>query len=69
MGVVFSSRCHNHSPTMATELEEQAVQSRKEPGALKNFIAGGVGGVCVVVVGHPLDTIKVARYVYIPCTC
>ncbi|CAL8115556.1 unnamed protein product [Orchesella dallaii] len=26
---------------------------------LKNFLAGGFGGVCLVVVGHPLDTIKV----------
>ena len=25
----------------------------------KNFIAGGVGGVCTVVSGHPFDTIKV----------
>ncbi len=33
--------------------------ARKEPGAIKNFIAGGVGGVCVVLTGHPLDTIKV----------
>ena len=27
--------------------------------ALKSFLAGGVGGVCVVLVGHPLDLIKV----------
>ncbi|XP_070558942.1 mitochondrial carnitine/acylcarnitine carrier protein-like [Ptychodera flava] len=25
----------------------------------KNFLAGGFGGVCLVVTGHPLDTIKV----------
>jgi solute carrier family 25 carnitine/acylcarnitine transporter 20/29 len=24
-----------------------------------NFIAGGVGGVCSVIVGHPFDTVKV----------
>ena len=40
----------------------ETVKTRKEPGALKNFIAGGVGGVCVVVVGHPLDTIKVDHF-------
>lgn len=34
---------------------------RKEPGALKNFLAGGVGGICVVLSCHPLDTIKVER--------
>ncbi|XP_067684162.1 mitochondrial carnitine/acylcarnitine carrier protein-like [Haliotis asinina] len=27
--------------------------------SVKNFIAGGVGGVCCVATGHPLDTIKV----------
>lgn len=46
---------------MATE--EVSVKGRREPGALKNFVAGGVGGVCVVLVGHPLDTIKVGRRV------
>lgn len=28
-------------------------------GALKDFLAGGVGGSCLVVVGHPFDTVKV----------
>jgi len=32
---------------------------RREPAALKSFLAGGVGGVCNVLTGHPLDTIKV----------
>ena len=27
---------------------------------VKDFISGGVGGVCLVVAGHPFDTIKVA---------
>jgi len=26
---------------------------------VENFIAGGVGGICAVSVGHPFDTIKV----------
>lgn len=26
---------------------------------IKNFLAGGVGGVCTVISGHPFDTIKV----------
>lgn len=26
---------------------------------VKNFLAGGFGGVCLVGAGHPLDTIKV----------
>ncbi|XP_069142378.1 mitochondrial carnitine/acylcarnitine carrier protein-like [Argopecten irradians] len=31
----------------------------KKPSPLKDFIAGGAGGVCCVFAGHPLDTIKV----------
>jgi len=27
---------------------------------VKNFLAGGFGGVCLVFAGHPLDTIKVS---------
>ena len=33
-----------------------------EPSLTKTFIAGGVGGACVVLVGHPLDTIKVRSF-------
>uniref|UniRef100_A0A8B9F8I8 Uncharacterized protein n=1 Tax=Amazona collaria TaxID=241587 RepID=A0A8B9F8I8_9PSIT len=29
---------------------------------VKNFFAGGFGGVCLVFVGHPLDTIKVRQW-------
>ena len=32
----------------------------KEPSFLKSFIAGGMGGVALLCVGHPLDTVKVA---------
>ncbi len=49
-------------PEVRTEAEKEGGGGggRKEPGAFKNFLAGGVGGVCVVLTGHPLDTIKVA---------
>ena len=33
-----------------------------EPSLTKTFIAGGVGGACVVFIGHPLDTIKVRAF-------
>jgi solute carrier family 25 carnitine/acylcarnitine transporter 20/29 len=36
--------------------------------ALKNFLAGGVGGIALVFAGHPLDTIKVYHFTKI-CTC
>ena len=42
-------------------MSESGGSGRKEPSALKNFLSGGVGGVCTVVTGHPLDTIKVRR--------
>jgi solute carrier family 25 carnitine/acylcarnitine transporter 20/29 len=33
--------------------------SSSAESALKSFLSGGVGGICVVLVGHPLDLIKV----------
>ncbi|XP_058968412.2 mitochondrial carnitine/acylcarnitine carrier protein-like [Pocillopora verrucosa] len=38
--------------------EPQKKQTRSTSG-VKNFLAGGFGGICCVVSGHPLDTIKV----------
>ncbi len=32
---------------------------RKNVDPFKNLIAGGVGGACLVIIGHPPDTIKV----------
>jgi solute carrier family 25 carnitine/acylcarnitine transporter 20/29 len=28
---------------------------------VKNFLAGGFGGICTVLSGHPFDTIKVRK--------
>ena len=39
--------------------EKASRPAKKSPSAVKDFLAGGFGGVCLVVVGHPLDTIKV----------
>ncbi|XP_016374835.1 mitochondrial carnitine/acylcarnitine carrier protein-like [Sinocyclocheilus rhinocerous] len=36
-----------------------AVEPDRRVSPLKNFVAGGVGGVCLLFTGHPLDTIKV----------
>ena len=32
----------------------------EDPSSLKSFIAGGIGGMVEVTVGHPLDTVKVS---------
>ena len=45
-------------------------EGKKEPGAFKSFVAGGAGGVCIVLTGHPMDTIKVlttARFLVGSC--
>eukprot|EP00571_Detonula_confervacea_P014224 CAMPEP_0172298260 /NCGR_PEP_ID=MMETSP1058-20130122/997_1 /TAXON_ID=83371 /ORGANISM="Detonula confervacea, Strain CCMP 353" /LENGTH=335 /DNA_ID=CAMNT_0013007523 /DNA_START=160 /DNA_END=1167 /DNA_ORIENTATION=- len=52
------------TPTMTTKLETQQEeskpkQSESSSSALKSFISGGVGGACCVLVGHPLDLVKV----------
>jgi solute carrier family 25 carnitine/acylcarnitine transporter 20/29 len=36
----------------------------KNVDPFKSFIAGGVGGVCLVIIGHPPDTIKVNFLIY-----
>lgn len=36
-----------------------AGESDRRVSPLKNFVAGGVGGLCLLFAGHPLDTIKV----------
>ncbi|KAI9882365.1 MAG: hypothetical protein M1823_005888 [Watsoniomyces obsoletus] len=44
----------------AEEVKEEAKAAAKSTlSGLRSFIAGGVGGVCAVVVGHPFDLIKV----------
>ncbi|CAG0883454.1 unnamed protein product [Cyprideis torosa] len=41
------------------ETEVDHLKTKHASSALKDFIAGGVGGMCCVAAGHPLDTIKV----------
>lgn len=33
--------------------------AKKSVSSLRDFAAGGAGGVCAVVVGHPFDLVKV----------
>lgn len=42
------------------EVKEEAVAAAKTTlSGLRSLAAGGVGGVCAVVVGHPFDLVKV----------
>ncbi len=34
---------------------------KQRTSEVKNFLAGGFGGICTVVSGHPFDTIKVGQ--------
>ena len=43
--------------------EDNKVEKKSDgKGGIKSFIAGGCGGVCVVLSGHPFDTIKVSDF-------
>lgn len=42
-----------------TDTTPKAVPEVRKVSPLKDFIAGGAGGMCLVFAGHPLDTIKV----------
>ena len=44
---------------MAKDVKRKHIDTNSS--ALKNFLAGGVGGVALVFAGHPLDTIKVTN--------
>ncbi|EDQ91806.1 uncharacterized protein MONBRDRAFT_17649 [Monosiga brevicollis MX1] len=47
---------------MAAEVEapqQTHGEEVKQPSHLRSFIAGGIGGTALVVVGHPFDTVKV----------
>lgn len=36
--------------------------TEKKTSPVKYFISGGFGGICTVIAGHPLDTIKVTVF-------
>ncbi|KAG9947082.1 hypothetical protein KCU61_g6701, partial [Aureobasidium melanogenum] len=49
-----------HDLPSAEELKQDAVVATKETFAsLRSLVAGGAGGVCAVIVGHPFDLVKV----------
>lgn len=53
VGTLLPGSVSRPSSTVAMAEQPQPISP------VKNFFAGGFGGVCLVFVGHPLDTIKV----------
>lgn len=44
----------------ADEVKKEVVEASKQTlSSLRSLAAGGVGGVCAVIVGHPFDLVKV----------
>ena len=44
----------------ASEVKDEVVEASKTAvSSLRSLAAGGVGGVCAVLVGHPFDLVKV----------
>ncbi|KAF2859497.1 mitochondrial carrier [Piedraia hortae CBS 480.64] len=46
-------------PSAEVVKEEATVAAKKSLQSLRDLVAGGVGGVCAVIVGHPFDLVKV----------
>jgi solute carrier family 25 carnitine/acylcarnitine transporter 20/29 len=44
---------------VSPKVEEAEVDAPTSTSSLKSFVSGGVGGACAVLVGHPLDLVKV----------
>ena len=44
----------------ASEVKDEVIEASKGAvSSLRSFAAGGVGGICAVIVGHPFDLVKV----------
>ena len=55
-----SSSSTSSSIPSAEDVRTEVVEASKQTlSSFRSLIAGGVGGVCAVVVGHPFDLVKV----------
>jgi solute carrier family 25 (mitochondrial carnitine/acylcarnitine transporter), member 20/29 len=54
-----SSSAAEKLPSVEEIKEDVAVATKKSLSSLRDFAAGGVGGIFAVVVGHPFDLVKV----------
>lgn len=54
-----SSTVTEKLPSTEELKKDVASATKKSLQSLRDLVAGGVGGVCAVVVGHPFDLVKV----------
>jgi solute carrier family 25 (mitochondrial carnitine/acylcarnitine transporter), member 20/29 len=54
-----SSSVTEKLPSVEEVQKDVAVATKKSLSSLRDFAAGGVGGIFAVVVGHPFDLVKV----------
>ena len=54
-----SSLKPDHLPSAEELKEDVVVVTRSSLQSLRALVAGGVGGVCAVIIGHPFDLVKV----------
>ena len=47
---------------MSDEGAEVKSNIAPQQSVFKDFVAGGAGGICLVITGQPLDTIKVSSF-------
>lgn len=50
---------HASSVLLGADHAAESMGDKPRVSPFKNFVAGGVGGACLLLAGHPLDTIKV----------
>lgn len=56
----LSGRCEvDRGPAVCSGHAGERMGQEARVSPLKNFVAGGVAGACLLLAGHPLDTIKV----------
>lgn len=53
------STSSNTKPAPLPETAATAQAAPKSFAGLRSLVAGGVGGVCAVITGHPFDLVKV----------
>ena len=55
-----SSSSSPASDSLVVEVKTEVVEASKQTlSSFRSLIAGGVGGICAVIVGHPFDLVKV----------